>query len=137
MLDIFPSAHIHNIDRDASALSTSKSLSAGIGYADQMSFACIDVSKQDEVKGATKWDEFDVVFLAALVGMNTTSKLAVLAGLVAKMRPGALVAVRSAKGLRAVLYPVRKIYLCGYEVASLMLMGIRYSSLGMTWRGSG
>jgi len=78
-----------------------------LGYADRMSFACTDVSaKEDSEK--TRWADFDVVFLAALVGMNTSSKLAILEGLVRKLKPGALVVARSAKGLRGVLYPVRQ-----------------------------
>lgn len=75
------------------------------GYADRMSFACIDVSVEEDPE-KTGWADFDVVFLAALVGMDTTSKLAILKGLVRKLRPSALVVARSAKGLRGVLYPV-------------------------------
>jgi|SRR5690242_4993191 len=108
MLDIFPSAHVHNIDRDASALSISQQLSVKLGYADRMSFSCTDVSDQGKGGGeeGTDWGEFDVVFLAALVGMDTSSKQTILEGLVRKLRPGALVVARSAKGLRGVLYPV-------------------------------
>ncbi|KAJ4991205.1 nicotianamine synthase [Stagonosporopsis vannaccii] len=106
MLDLFPLAHVHNIDRDAAALSLSRDLSARLGYADRMSFSCTDVSVEDEDEEATEWDHFDVVFLAALVGMDTVSKLVILGGLVRKLRPGALVVARSAKGLRGVLYPI-------------------------------
>lgn len=69
-----------------------------------MSFACTDVSAEDHE--GTMWADFDVIFLAALVGMDTSSKLAILEGLVRKLKPGALVVARSAKGLRGVLYPV-------------------------------
>lgn len=108
MLDIFPSARVHNIDRDASALSISRQLSVKLGYAGRMSFSCTDVSDEGEAGGEeeTEWGEFDVVFLAALVGMDTSSKQVILEGLVRKLRPGALVVARSAKGLRGVLYPV-------------------------------
>lgn len=74
-----------------------------------MSFACTDISAV-ESKEETKWADFDVVFLAALVGMDTSAKLAILGGLVRKLKPGALVVARSAKGLRAVLYPVSRRY---------------------------
>ena len=108
MLDIFPAARVHNIDRDLSALSISQSLSERLGFADRMTFSCIDVStKSSEIEGETAWHEFDVVFLAALVGMDTTAKLAILEDLVKKLRSGALIVARSAKGLRTVLYPVR------------------------------
>ncbi|KAF3003178.1 hypothetical protein E8E13_009295 [Curvularia kusanoi] len=107
MLDIFPVAHIHNIDRDISALSISEKLSERLGHADRMSFACVDVSTKPAKDGMkTAWHKFDVVFLAALVGIDMTSKLAILEGLVKKLRPGTLVVARSAKGLREVLYPV-------------------------------
>lgn len=134
ILDIFPSAYVHNIDRDPSALSISKSLSAELGYAGRMSFACVDVSvQQDEIKDATKWNEFDVVFLAALVGMDTISKLAILQGLATRMKPGTLLVVRSAKGLRGVLYPVCKARVYAWNNV-MMLMADRYSNSGMTWR---
>jgi nicotianamine synthase len=114
MLDIFPAARVHNIDRDLSALSISQSLSERLGYADRMSFACTDVStKPSELEGKTVWHEFDVVFLAALVGVDTASKLVILEGLVKKLRSGALIVARSANGLRTVLYPVR--ILCAYN----------------------
>ncbi|KAJ8117701.1 hypothetical protein OPT61_g1168 [Boeremia exigua] len=106
MLDIYPSAHVHNIDRDTSALSVSQDLCARLGYADRMSFACADMCTGDRGQEMTKWDDFEVVFLAALVGMNTTTKLAILEGLVKQLRSGTLIVARSAKGLRGVLYPI-------------------------------
>jgi nicotianamine synthase len=78
-----------------------------LGYADRMSFACTDVSAEEN-PGETRWADFEVVFLAALVGMSTSSKLAILEALVRKLKPGALVVARSAKGLRGVLYPVNQ-----------------------------
>jgi nicotianamine synthase len=75
-----------------------------------MSFACADVSAEEGDMGeGTRWEYFDVVFLAALVGMDTPSKLSILKSLVKKLRPGALVVARSAKGLRGVLYPVGRV----------------------------
>ncbi|KAF1930543.1 Nicotianamine synthase, partial [Didymella exigua CBS 183.55] len=105
ILDIYPSAHVHNIDRDTSALAISRDLCSRLGYADRMSFACTDVGAV-EGEDETKWATFDVVFFAALVGMDTPSKLAILEDLVRKLRPGTLVVARSAKGLRGVLYPI-------------------------------
>lgn len=97
---------MHNIDRDSSALSISRDLCSRLGYADRMSFACTDVSAEESGGGTTQWADFDVVFIAALVGMNTPSKLGILGTLVRKLKPGTLVVARSAKGLRGVLYPV-------------------------------
>lgn len=98
-----------------------------------MSFACTDVSAE-ESEEKTKWTDFDVVFLAALVGMNTSSKLAILEGLVRKLRPGTLVVARSAKGLRGVLYPVSWVYV---SIVAAMLMIGRFLSWAKIWRGWG
>jgi hypothetical protein len=50
---------------------------------------------------------FDVVCVAALVGMDVDAKKAVLKSVSARMRKGALICVRSAAGLRGLLYPVK------------------------------
>jgi len=47
----------------------------------------------------------DVVVLAALVGPSPREKLEVLAAVTQRMRPGAFLVVRSAHGLRTLLYP--------------------------------
>ncbi|KAH7406589.1 Nicotianamine synthase [Phaeosphaeria sp. MPI-PUGE-AT-0046c] len=104
MLDRYPEATVHNIDRDEDALRVSSELCEKLGYRG-MTFAREDVMCADS-GSATPWADFEVVFLAALVGMDTESKLSILASLAQKMRPGALVVARSARGLRAVLYPV-------------------------------
>ncbi|KAF1364300.1 Nicotianamine synthase, partial [Lizonia empirigonia] len=107
MLDIYPSVHVHNVDRDISALQVSQDLCDRLGYTERMTFACTDVSADNDVSAnKTKWEEFDVVFLAALVGMDTQSKLSILESLARKLKTGALVVARSAKGLRSVLYPI-------------------------------
>ena len=78
-----------------------------------MTFACEDVSVEggdvdadaDESE-SERWAAFDVVFLAALVGLDARAKAAILRALAKKLRAGALIVARSAQGLRAVLYPV-------------------------------
>jgi nicotianamine synthase len=102
MLDRYPSSTVHNIDRDSTALSTSQELCSKLGY-DGMTFACEDITSHSST---TKWQDFDVVFLAALVGCDTKSKISILANLSRKLKAGTLVVARSAKGLREVLYPV-------------------------------
>jgi nicotianamine synthase len=67
-----------------------------------MTSSCEDITQPTE----TEWEVFDVVFLAALVGTDTQSKMGILKKLVGNLRPGALVVARSAKGVRSVLYPV-------------------------------
>lgn len=86
-----------------------------------MSFSCEDVSPNPATK-ATEWSQFDVVFLAALVGMDTASKVPILAHLARKLKPGTLVVARSAQGLREVLYPVLEL--------GESLQGIGYEILG-------
>ncbi|KAH5106895.1 hypothetical protein HBI46_101220 [Parastagonospora nodorum] len=102
ILDRYPSSTVHNIDRDATALSVSKTLCQKLGY-DRMTFSREDITAQES---KTKWEDFDVVFLAALVGCDTASKISILKSLAQKLTVGTLVVARSAKGLREVLYPV-------------------------------
>lgn len=68
-----------------------------------MTFSCEDISTSTT---NTAWQDLDVVFLAALVGMDSTEKLGMLQGLVKRLKPGTLIVARSARGLRSVLYPV-------------------------------
>jgi nicotianamine synthase len=56
--------------------------------------------------GACDLAEFEVVCLAALVGSTQEEKEVLLVNIVAKMREGAILVVRSAHGLRRVLYAV-------------------------------
>jgi hypothetical protein len=49
---------------------------------------------------------FDVVYLAALVGMTQEDKESVLVNIARGMRVGALMVIRTAHGLRSLLYPV-------------------------------
>lgn len=50
--------------------------------------------------------EFDVVYLAALVGTTQEEKEVVLTNVVARMREGGLLVIRTAHSLRTLLYPV-------------------------------
>lgn len=135
MLDRYPNASVHNIDRDSTALETSQELCQKLGYSG-MTFSCEDITKEDE--SGTNWDEFDVVFLAALVESDTESKISILASLSRKLKGGTLVVARSAKGLREVLYPVSQDY-HGTEIEK-GLTSDRYSSFrvnsrrGRGWR---
>jgi nicotianamine synthase len=67
-----------------------------------MSFACEDITQQS----TSDWGNYEVVFLAALVGTDTHTKLTILSSLSTKLAPGTLVVARSAQGMRSVLYPV-------------------------------
>lgn len=54
----------------------------------------------------TKWDEFDVVFLAALAGMDTKTKIGILRSLARQLKAGTVVVARSARDVRGMIYPV-------------------------------
>jgi nicotianamine synthase len=65
---------------------------------------------------------YDVVFLAALVGMAAEDKAKVIAHLGAHMADGAALVVRSAHGARGFLYPIvdpQDIALGGFEVLAV------------------
>lgn len=114
----YPAAHILNIDRDMNALRISQELCKSVGCGDRMRYASDDVSVMAE--GGIDWKSFDVVFLAALVGMDSSSKASILASLASKLTPGTLVVARSARGVRSVLYPVldlgEDLQSAGYQV---------------------
>lgn len=111
MLNHYTNLQVHNIDRDEPALRKSQDLCGRLGYS--MTISCEDVTVgqipplPERAASMSNWLSFDVVFLAALVGMNTASKLAILSSLACKLRPGTIIVARSAQGLRSVLYPVR------------------------------
>lgn len=75
-----------------------------------MSFTNEDIT-QEGPEAEVSWTKSQVVFLAALVGTDTRSKLEILRDLTARLQPGCLVVARSARGMRSVLYPVSYHYL--------------------------
>ncbi|KAE9589560.1 hypothetical protein Lal_00000266 [Lupinus albus] len=65
-------------------------------------------------------EDYEVVYLAALVGMDTGEKKRIIDHLAKYMAKGALLMVRSAHGARAFLYPVvNPCDLIGFEVLSV------------------
>ncbi|GLJ21094.1 hypothetical protein SUGI_0385420 [Cryptomeria japonica] len=67
--------------------------------------------------------EYEVVFLAALVGMEKRDKVAVLQHLGKYMTPGGFLLLRSAHGARGFLYPVveeEEVEVEGFEVLSVV-----------------
>ncbi|XP_057792780.1 nicotianamine synthase-like [Salvia miltiorrhiza] len=64
--------------------------------------------------------QYDVVFLAALVGVDAAEKVRVVEHLAAGMAPGAILMLRSAHGARAFLYPVVDLGLLrGFQLLSV------------------
>lgn len=90
-----------NVDYDEAAIAASLSLCLALGEAGRgMEFICAEATSADKDLA-----EFDVVYLAALVGMSQGDKEGIILQVVDRMRPGALLVVRSSWGLRTCLYP--------------------------------
>ncbi|KAK4162697.1 putative nicotianamine synthase [Cladorrhinum sp. PSN259] len=90
-----------NVDYDEVAISASLKLSLALGEAGKgMEFICAEASSAS--KDLT---EFDVVYMAALVGISQAEKENIMLEVVSRMRKGALLVVRSSWGLRTCLYP--------------------------------
>ncbi|GAB2277411.1 nicotianamine [Dionaea muscipula] len=92
----------HNYDIDPAANSlASRLVSSDPDLSYRMVFHTDDILNiKEELKG------YDVVFLAALVGMDKEEKVRVIDHLAKYMAPGSLLMLRSAHGARAFLYPV-------------------------------
>jgi nicotianamine synthase len=91
-----------NIDHDSKAVSQSSALCKKLGQrAKGMQFIC-----QEAESLGPELQASDVVFLAALVGTTQEEKEVVLTSIVAKMRVGSLLVIRTAHSLRTLLYPV-------------------------------
>lgn len=106
----------HNFDVDPSANSlASRLVSSDPDLSQRMFFHTTNVMDVTE-----SLKDFDVVFLAALVGMDKTEKVKVIEHLQKHMAPGAVLMLRSAHGPRAFLYPiVEPCDLKGFEVLSI------------------
>ncbi|XP_071699039.1 nicotianamine synthase-like [Rutidosis leptorrhynchoides] len=106
----------HNYDIDSLANSmASRLVSSDPDLSKRMIFHTTDIMDvTDELK------EYDVVFLAALVGMDIDDKVKVIKHLGKYMAPGAILMLRSAHGARAFLYPVvDPCVLEGFDVLSI------------------
>jgi hypothetical protein len=96
------SATVLNIDLSPAAITTSQSLCWALGSrSDGMEFLCADAAGSSY----DLWD-FHIVYLAALVGSTQEEKEDVLVKVVEKMRPGAVLVMRSAERARRLMYPV-------------------------------
>ncbi|OVA02533.1 Nicotianamine synthase [Macleaya cordata] len=106
----------HNYDIDANANSQALRLvSPDPDLSKRMFFHTADIMNvTDELS------DYEVVFLAALVGMDKEEKVRVIAHLAKYMAPKALLMLRSAHGARGFLYPiVDPCDLNGFEVLSV------------------
>lgn len=89
---------VHNLDIEAQATELASSVAHKLSLSDRLTFATADVATYDGL------EEFDIVWLAALAG-NDRDKPRILRHLSRRMRPGAVLAVRTASQLRSFLYP--------------------------------
>ncbi|KAI3715603.1 hypothetical protein L6452_22589 [Arctium lappa] len=106
----------HNYDIDPLANSMASCLvSPDPDLSRRMVFHTTDIMDvTDELK------EYDVIFLAALVGMDIDEKVKVVQHLAKYMEPGSILMLRSAHGARAFIYPVvEPEHLQGFEVLSV------------------
>lgn len=106
----------HNYDIDPLANSMASCLvSSDPDLSQRMIFHTSDIlDVTDELK------EYDVIFMAALVGMDVDEKVKVVQHLAKYMAPGSILMLRSAHGARAFLYPVVEPQdLQGFEVLSV------------------
>lgn len=90
-----------NVDYDEAAIAASLSLCLALGEPGRgMEFICAEATSP-----AKDLAEFDVVYMAALVGISQAEKEDIMLQVVGRMRQGALLVVRSSWGLRTCLYP--------------------------------
>ncbi|XP_052204735.1 nicotianamine synthase-like [Diospyros lotus] len=110
------STTFHNYDIDPLANSMAERLvSSDPDLSKRMFFHTRDI-----MDVACELQEYEVVFLAALVGMDKEEKKRVIAHLGKFMAPGATLMLRSAHGARGFLYPVvDPSDLLGFEVLSV------------------
>ncbi len=91
---------ILNVDIDQDAIDISRRVGQALGGRGHgMEYMCVDANAD-----TTDLSEFDVVYVAALVGNTQKTKEDTLASVASRMKKGALVVIRSAWGLRTCLY---------------------------------
>ncbi|KAK1756800.1 putative nicotianamine synthase [Echria macrotheca] len=91
---------VYNYDRDEKAVEVSQKLCRALGkYAEGM-----HIVLESAFSRAMDLRSFDVVFLAALVGFDQCEKENILHSMARRMKPGGLIVIRSAHGLKTLLY---------------------------------
>jgi nicotianamine synthase len=93
---------VDNLDREPDAVALGAGLAAALGRTG-LRFRTGDVL---DGRDGYDWDDYDLVYLAALAGLDPETKHQLLDHLGRRLRPGTLVLARSAHALRGLLYPV-------------------------------
>ena len=122
-----------NIDHDATAITTAVELRDALGLSPEaLYFQCAKAGSPDIDLGG-----FDIVYMAALVGSCSRHKFEIMANVVKRMKPGALVVMRSAHSLRRLLYPVRLLHTSFLSTKQHLLTvltgGGDYRGHGINW----
>ncbi|CAN6469072.1 unnamed protein product [Victoria cruziana] len=115
-LNHLKTTEFHNYDINPEAnLQASRLVDNHPDLSKRMFFHTIDILDSVDQLG-----DYDVVFLAALVGMDKHEKMKVVSHLSKHMAPNSILMLRSAHGARAFLYPVvDPCELHGFEVLSV------------------
>ncbi|MGL4174171.1 MAG: nicotianamine synthase family protein [Actinomycetota bacterium] len=101
------SAHVTVVDRDHHALVTASAVTERVIDVEQQPAITMVRANAETGDGlADAVGGCDVVILAALVGMNKAAKQRILTALGQVLRPNTYLLIRSAHGLRSLLYPV-------------------------------
>jgi len=104
---------VDNLDNDPTAVDAARAVASGIGARD-LAF------RHDELAACDDLSAYDLVVLAALVGLTPEQKRHHLRHLLQVMAPGALLLARSAHGLRTLLYPAIDLAdLAGWDVLAV------------------
>ena len=91
--------YVDNLDNDADAVQASTKLVNHLGLGDVIKTELGDAARYD------CYGDYDAVFLASLVGLQSDQKQAIINRISEQMRPGSLLVVRTAHDLRTLLYP--------------------------------
>ncbi|XVE98749.1 hypothetical protein REPUB_Repub03eG0135200 [Reevesia pubescens] len=110
------STHFDNFDIDEAVNDVARHIAAtDCEFEKRMKFVTGDVIELRE-----KLEDYDCIFLAALVGMSKEEKSNIVGHIRKYMKEGGFLLVRSANGARAFLYPVVEEHdLPGFEVLSV------------------
>jgi nicotianamine synthase len=90
---------VTSVEVDAQACQLSRGLARRLGLTEALEIRQADILEVDD------YQDFDLVVLASLVGVERRAKDRVLAHLGRHMKPGTLLVLRSAARLRSLLYP--------------------------------
>lgn len=97
-------AHVTVVDRDIEAVELSRRLVDRLVPAGRISVVLADAASASDMARAVAG--CDVIVVAALVGTTQPQKRAALRAIGTSVEPGTHVVIRSADGLRSLLYPV-------------------------------